>query len=393
MKLPRYCEFRLRTKLVYGDGSRGQVTAELEKLGATDSVLFTDKGLVSAGVAGMMSAAFEGSSVKLLGTFDAIEQDAKLSVINRAAEFARSLGARGLVALGGGSVMDTVKGVNYLLSTGEKDLRSLMPNPMTIVFDAKPLLPSVAVPTTAGTGAELSPAAVIMDEEKKVKGILFHQFCSSDSAILDPELTVSLPPKLTAMTGFDALTHAIEGATSRTANPFGSAQCYEAMKIIRDYLPRAVKDGKNIEARGYMLIAASLAMLGYVAAPGGAVHAMAHAIGGLFGIPHGLANAILLPYVLEYNLDHFKGKLIPVASNLGVDVRGLQEHDAGGKAIMEILRLRKESGLPSTLKEAGIPREGLAQASEQAMGDMTMPLNPRPASQEEIHEVFIKAWG
>jgi alcohol dehydrogenase class IV len=382
----------IRTKVMYSPGLRSEVGFEMSQLGGTKVAIFTDKGLVDAGVADMLIEAINKSDLKIAGVFDGILQDAQLDIINEGAKFYRKCGADCVIALGGGSVMDTVKSVNILIGSGEDDFAPLAAQG-GLWDGAKPLPPHIAFPTTAGTACEVTNGIVVLDAKAHAKLSVTHPYCNSDIAMLDPELTLKLPAKITAFTGMDALTHAIEGVTSKLAAPVSDALGFHAIRMVDKYLKTAVSKPDDIEARGNMLIASTLAGMCFINALTGAVHAMAHSLGGLYGIPHGLANSIMLPAVMEFNLPEKPERFMMIADALGVKVDGMKPEEAGKKAVEAVRKLRKDIGLTQTLSDFKVPhgREALQPLIDQAMSDGQMGSNPRDMSEDDIYEVYLKA--
>lgn len=325
-------------------------------LGGRRAVLFTDKGVTKAGVTDQIKELFEqiAGSVQLAGVFDKIEQDAKAAIVNEAARFVKECNADTLIALGGGSVLDTVKGVKWLLHKGHQDIREILKDNVREIWpEAGPIpIPHVAIPTTAGTGSEISPIAVIFNEKLQLKTNLIHPFISADIAILDPELTVNLPPRITAFTGFDALTHAVEAYFSPKANPVTDAFALHSIRLIVENLPDAVAHGTNLESRANMLIASSMAIAAFTLSMAVIpVHNMAHAFGAKFGIPHGLANAVLLPNVMASLPDLYLPRIQGFAGLLGI-ADPSQEPGACMRRVVQFIRdLRKNVGLPDTFAE------------------------------------------
>lgn len=381
-----------RPRIMYSPGLRSEVGFEMAQLGGTKVVIFTDKGLVGAGVAQMVIEAVGNSELELVGVFDSILQDARIDIINDGARFYREKGADCLIAIGGGSVMDTAKAVNILIGGGEDDFAPLAAQ--AALWDgAKHLPPHIAFPTTAGTGCEITNAMVVLDVDAHAKISVTHPYCNSDIAMLDPELTVKLPAKITAFTGMDALTHAVEGATSTAAQPISDALCLHAIRLIFKYLPLAVKEPENIDARGHMLLASCIAGMGFVNSLTGAVHALAHALGGKYGIPHGLANAIMLPHVVDFNVSERPERFMMIADAMGIPVDGLDPAAAGRLAVQAVKDLLKEVGLTQTLKDFGVPadREALKPLVELAAGDGQISYNPRYCEDEDILNLYLKA--
>jgi alcohol dehydrogenase class IV len=381
-----------RPHILYKAGAREELGFEMEKLGGTKAVLYTDKGLIQAGVAGMVIESIKESSLELVGTFDHIVQDARLDLINEGASFYRQCGADCMVVVGGGSVMDTAKAINVMIGGGHEDFTPLAEQ-VGLFDDAKPLPPHIAFPTTAGTGSEVTYAMVVLNDIAKAKVACAHPFCSPDIAMLDPELTVKLPPKITAFTAMDAMTHAIEAITSRNPNPISDALGLHAVKLISKYLPLVMKTPADVDARGYLLLASTMAGMSYINTFTGAVHATAHSLGALYGIPHGLANSIMLSHVMEYNMEEKPERFVLLADALGVKMENLSSDQATRAAVQSIRDLQKSVGLTETLKDFGVPegREELQPLIDLVMGDSQLPYNPRDVEEDDVYNLCIKA--
>jgi alcohol dehydrogenase class IV len=381
-----------RPRILYKAGVREELGFEMEKLGGTKAVLYTDKGLVQAGVAQMVIEAIKASSLELVGVYDKIVQDARIGLINEGAAFYRKCGADCMVVVGGGSVMDTAKAINIMIGGGHEDFSPLAEQ--VGLFDgARPLPPHIAFPTTAGTGAEVTYAMVVLNEIDKAKVAVGHPFCTPDIAMLDPELTVKLPPKITAFTAMDAMTHAIEGITTVSANPISDALGLHAIRIITKYLPVAMKNPGDVEARGYLLIASTMAGMSFINAFTGGVHATAHALGALYGIPHGLANSIMLPHVMSFNLEEKPERFFLIADAMGINVDGMTPEQAARAAVQAVKDLQKSVGLTQTLKDFDVPddREALQPLIDLAMGDSQLPYNPRDLEEDDVYNLYLKA--
>ncbi|MBN1532013.1 MAG: iron-containing alcohol dehydrogenase [Spirochaetes bacterium] len=381
-----------RPRIMYSPGLRSEVGFEMGQLGGTKAVIFTDKGLVSAGIAEMVAEKVRGSDLALAGIFDSIIQDARIDLINEGAAFYRKCGADCMIAVGGGSVMDTAKAVNIMIGGGHEDFQPLA-DQAGLWDDAKALPPHIAFPTTAGTGCEVTNAMVVLDMNAHAKLSVTHPYCNCDVAMLDPELTVKLPAKITAFTGMDALTHAIEGITSTGAEPISDALGLHAIRLIYKYLPIAVRDPEDIAARGHMLIASTMAGMCFVNTMTGGVHATAHALGALYGIPHGLANAIMLPIVMDYNVDDVPERYMMIADAMGIDVSGKKPAEAAKMAVEAIVHLKKEVGLADTLKDFKVPKdpEKLKPLIDLAAADGQVGYNPHYLEEEDILKLYLKA--
>jgi alcohol dehydrogenase class IV len=381
-----------RPRVMYKVGLREELGFEMGKLGGTKVVIYTDKGLVQAGVTGMVIEAIKSSNLKLVGVYDKIVQDARLDLINDGAAFYRKCGADCMVVVGGGSVMDTAKAINILIGGGLDDFSPLAEQ-VGLFEGAKPLPPHIAFPTTAGTGAEVTYAMVVLDEKAKAKVACVHPYCNADIAMLDPELTVKLPPKITAFTAMDAMTHAIEAVSNIGPNPISDGLGLHAIRLITKYLPLAIKDPENIDARGYLLIASTMAGMSFINSFTGGVHATAHSLGALYGIPHGLANNIMLPHVMEYNLEENPDRFVLIADAMGVNVDQLTPEQAARAAVQAVRDLQKTVGLTQTLKDFGVPegREALQPLIDLSMGDSQLPYNVRSLEEDDVYNLYLKA--
>jgi alcohol dehydrogenase class IV len=381
-----------RPRVMYKAGVREELGFEMEKLGGTKVVLYTDKGLVQAGVAQMVIEAIKASSLELVGVYDKIVQDARLDLINDGAAFYRKCGADCMVVVGGGSVMDTAKAVNIMIGGGHEDFTPLAEQ--VGLFDgAQQLPPHIAFPTTAGTGAEVTYAMVVLNDIAKAKVAVAHPFCNPDIAMLDPELMLKLPPKITAFTAMDAMTHAIESVTCICPNPISDGLGLHAIRLIAKYLPQAMKDPGNVDARGYLLIASTMAGMAFINSFTGGVHATAHSLGALYGIPHGLANSIMLPHLMTYNLEENPARFVLIADAMGVNVDKLTPEQAARAAVQAVKDLQKSSGLTQTLKDFGVPadRESLNPLIDLAMGDSQLPYNPRTLEEDDVYKLYLNA--
>lgn len=382
-----------RPRIMYSPGVRSEVGFEMEQLGGKKAVIFTDKGLVSAGVAGMVADEVKKSGIELAGTFDSIIQDARIDIINQGAAFYRQCGADCMIAVGGGSVMDTAKAVNIMIGGGHEDFQPLA-DQAGLWEGAQPLPPHIAFPTTAGTGCEVTNAMVVLDVKAHAKLSVTHPYCNADIAMLDPELTVKLPAKITAFTGMDALTHAIEGITSTGAEPIADALCLHAIRLIVKYLPVAVQKPGDITARGHMLLASTIAGMGFVNTMTGGVHATAHALGALYGIPHGLANSIMLPVVMEFNVKDAPERYMMIADAMGLDVAGKKPLEAARMAVKAVKSLKKKVGLTDTLKDFKVPKdpEKLKPLVELAAADGQISYNPHYLEEADILKLYNNAY-
>jgi alcohol dehydrogenase len=363
-------EYRCPTKVIVGKKAYKQVRSEVSNLGCKRAVLVTDRPLAeNTDVVEMVKKVL---AKYLAGVFLDVEPDSSFQIVDKAADYARSIDADCVVSVGGGSAMDTAKGLALLLKTG-----GTLADNLGINLQTEPVTPHVAIPTTAGTGSEVTHVAVIKDVERHQKALLLDGFLFPNTAILDPLMTVSLPPHLTAGTGMDALTHAVEAVHSIYRNPLSDANALQAIRIIRDNLVTAVEQPKDLGARTSMLAAANLAGEAFANAMVGVVHAIAHSIGALCGVHHGLANSLMLPEGIRFNAEEQPELYVPVAEALGVTEPGMSAKEAADRAAQACYDLAARSGMPTRLSEAGVEEAHLERIAEMAMSDGTILNNPR----------------
>jgi len=291
--------------------------------------------------------------------------------------------------LGGGSALDTAKAAAILITNGGKAEDYIGLNKVP-----KATTPTIMVPTTAGTGAEVTFTAVFTHRMTRVKGAINSPYLFPDAALLDPELTVSLPPHVTAFTGMDALTHAIESVTSRSASVFTEALSLTSVRLISESLRRAVYYGSDIDAREKMLLGSLFGGLALADAGVGAAHALAYPLGGNYRIPHGLANAVLLPHVMEFNLPAAQKHFAMIAQSMGETVEGIPVWRAADAAIEAVQTLGWDIGVPSSLSALGIPRADIPMLAESSL-KVTRPVenNPRTLGLEDAQKIYERAFG
>jgi alcohol dehydrogenase len=387
-----FFQFYCPTKIISCPGIAREFSAELGALQISSALVVTDKMLVELKVVDPVLNGLKSAGVQVKGIFADVPPNSEVKVVKRCAEEAGRHGVDAIIAIGGGSVLDTAKAA-AILHTHGGDLTQNYSGAETL---PGPLKPVVAIPTTAGTGSEVSHATVILDEESHTKLSFVDRHLAPALAVLDPELTVGLPPKLTAATAMDALTHAIESFTSIQANPFSEAMASKAIPMIRQNLLKAVLHGEDIDARGDLLTAATLAGIAFDHAMVGVVHGMSHATGGIVGVHHGTANSIFLPWGMEYNLSVCADKYAEIAKLLGVKTAGLTAEAAGRKAIEVVMRMREEllqaCGLPYRLRDVGVTEGQFEAIAEGAVNDGTSFYNPREVVKEEVLEAIRKAY-
>ena len=378
------------TRVIAGRDLLGSTGFEFAKEGAGRVFVVTDEGVRGTGLVERVEAGLRDGGLEVAGVFDSVPQDSSTDVVDRCAAAAKGAGADSFLAVGGGSVMDTTKVADAVFTHGgsarEQEGFYLMPRGNDGAGRPLAIAPLACVPTTAGTGSEASMGAVIRDPEAQVKLEIADFPLFPRLAILDPESTRTLPARVAAATGMDALTHAIEGYVSALRNPHQDARSLQALRLIRDNLERAVGTPEDEDARGNMLIAANLAITIEL----GSVHAMSHPTGAIFGVPHGVANAINLPHVIRFNAEGGAD----IADRYGdiAEVLGLESGPGVGEALAEhVTELVARLGLPTRLSEVGVPEAGIPQLVEGAMGDGTTLLNPREAGEEDYAALYRRA--
>lgn len=313
---PEYFEFSLPTKLIYGIGVLGKLENTIKPFGKRKAILVTDKILAKAGPADKVKEGFRGSNINIVCTYDNVPPNSNIHTVEECASMARKNGCNMIIAVGGGSVIDTAKVANILIVKGGRVEDHMGAH---LLDKNEVLLPSVFIPTTAGTGSEVTKVAVIADPDHDVKLPFAEDQFLPDLAILDPEVTVSMPPMLTATTGMDALTHAIEAYVDKEWSPAADAMSLHAIKLISNNILLACAHPENLHARGGMLIGSFLAGVAFSHSMVGMTHGIAHALGGVYHIPHGLANALVLPEVMECNLESQPERYADIALALGIN--------------------------------------------------------------------------
>jgi len=298
--LPEYFEFSLPTKLVYGIGILDNINEAVSRFGKRKAMLVTDEILVAAGLDDKVKKGFSRTNIKIACVFDQVPPNSTIQTVQTCAELGTKHQCDMIIAVGGGSVIDTAKVANLIMKKGG----TLEDHMGAYLLDSsEELLPSIVIPTTAGTGSEVTKAAVITDPDNEVKLPFSEEQFLPQLAILDPDVTVSMPPKLTAYTGMDALAHAIEAYVDKEWSPASDALALHAIKLLSDNILQACAKPDDMQARGAMLVGSFLAGVAFSHSMVGMVHGISHALGGVYHIPHGLANALLLPDVMEYNLE------------------------------------------------------------------------------------------
>jgi alcohol dehydrogenase class IV len=377
----------LPSSLTFGVGAVETVAEKAKEFGKRKVLIITDKGVVGAGLLEKVLTPLEQAGVQA-HIFDQIEPNPRDYTVIKAFEFAKKKECELIIGLGGGSPIDSAKAVGVLM-TNPEPLQDYLRG--TAVKNPPP--PLIAIPTTSGTGSEVTQFSVVTDTERSFKAGMGSPLLIPKVAIVDPSLMESMPSSLAAATGMDALTHAVEAFVSMNSQPFSDALALHSIRLIGAFLRPSVANGSDQEARSQMAMASTLAGVAFSNAGVGLVHAMAHPLGGRFDVPHGVANAILLPYVMRFNLIARLEKFAQVAQALGEKVGGLSAVDTGKKAVEAIIQLCADIGIPARLSEVNVKAEGLPQAAADAMNmKRAMGCNPRSVKQEEVEKLYREAF-
>lgn len=373
------------TKVVCGLNSASSIAEELSALGAKKPLIVTDKGIVGAGLLESITGSLEeaGMAYKV---FDEVEANPVNATVEKGAKSVRDEGFDSVVAVGGGSSIDASKAI-AMLATNEGTVADYE----GIDVFKNPLLPLIAIPTTVGTGSEVTRGFVVTDPARKAKTVTVSVMLFPKVAILDATLLTKLPSHITASTGMDALTQAIEAYIALGSNPISDALNIQAVKMIAENLRPAVA-GNDLEALMNMQIATTIEGIGFHNAGLGLVHAMANTVGGYFNTPHGVTNAIILPHVLEYNMISNVKKYAELARAMGEKVDHLSDREAAERFIEAVKTLSKDLGIPEHLSEIGVRREALPAVARDSLSSIDIPANPRRYSEEAILELLEKAF-
>ena len=378
--------FGIPTQIEFGAGSIKKVPAIIERFSCKKVLIVTDQGVVKAGILKKITELFDQESIDY-SIFDEVESDPNTRVIEKIYNIAKKKEIDIIVAIGGGSPMDASKGVSLL--TGNQ---GRLQDYAGVNKVKKKGIPLIAIPTTAGTGSEVTIFAVLSDLEANTKFTVTSSLIAPDLALLDPELTLTLPPNMTAATGLDALTHAIEAYTSLISEPISDVMALEAMRLIYRYLPRAVNNGTDLQARTMMLQAELMAGMAFNNAFLGLSHAIASPLGALFHVPHGVANAVMLPYVMKFNYMAAPEKYIEIARAFGVKVAGNDIYEDAYKAVEAVEKLICLCGMPRKLREVGVKEELLDQVAKDSLLSVQLKFNCRKANEAQIREVVSEAY-
>ena len=378
--------FILNEVSYFGAGARKELPEVLNRMGLTKALVCSDKGLIKVGTTAKVTEVLDGINFPY-EIYSEIKPNPTVTNVKQGVEAFKKSGADCIIAIGGGSSMDTAKGIGIVSNNPEfADVVSLE----GVAPTKHKSVPIIALPTTAGTGAEVTINYVIIDEERQAKMVCVDPNDIPAVAIVDPELMYSLPKGLTAATGMDALTHAIEGYITKGAWVMSDIYELQAIKMIAENLPIAVEEPTNPVGREGMALAQYIAAQAFSNVGLGLVHGMAHPMGSLHDIPHGVANALLLPTIMEFNMPKCIEKFGVIAKTMGVNTDGMTAEQAAQAAVDAVKALSIRVGIPQTLTELGIKESDIPALAAQAIADVCTPGNPRDVTEAEIVELYKK---
>ncbi len=378
--------FILNEVSYFGAGARQELPEVLNRMNLTKALVCSDKGLIKVGTTKMVTDVLDAVNFPY-EIYSEIKPNPTVTNVKQGIDAFKASGADCIIAIGGGSSMDTAKGIGIVANNPEfADIVSLEGCAPT----KHKSVPIIALPTTAGTGAEVTINYVIIDEERQAKMVCVDPNDIPAVAIVDPELMYSLPKGLTAATGMDALTHAIEGYITKGAWIMSDMYELQAIKMIAEHLPTAVEEPQNAAAREGMALAQYIAAQAFSNVGLGLVHGMAHPMGSLHDVPHGVANALLLPTIMEFNMPTRVEKYGVIAQHMGVDTTGMTAEEAAQAAVDAVRALAVRVGIPQHLSDLGITEENIPALAEQAFADVCTPGNPRDVTLEDIVALYTK---
>ncbi|MCT4639321.1 MAG: L-threonine dehydrogenase [Bacteroidales bacterium] len=368
-----------------GEGCLEDAGKDIVSMGFKKALIVTDKDLVKIGLINKLTAVLDSQKIDYV-IFDGTQPNPTVTNVHDGLKILKDNDCDFVMSFGGGSPHDCAKGIALVATNGGS-----IADYEGVNVSKKPQLPLVAVNTTAGTASEMTIFAIITDEERHVKMAIVDKHTNPIMGVNDPELMVAMPKSLTAATGMDALTHAVEAYVSTIATPVTDGCAVQAIKLISKYLKRAVDNGEDMEARDKMAYAEYLAGMAFNNASLGYVHAMAHQLGGFYDLPHGVCNAILLPHVQKYNAVVVPDRLADVAVAMGVDTTGMSADEAANAAIEAIKKLSVSVDIPAGLKELNVKTEDFDTLATNALKDACGFTNPKQATHEEIVKIFAEA--
>lgn len=380
-----FYKFIMPEEVLVGPGCVRKIGKEAAELG-NKALLVTDKGITSLKLHQSAVRSLEKQGIQI-HVFDQVQSDPNDKIIMDGVKIAKEKNVDFIVAIGGGSSLDAAKAISFMLKNPEPISQYEGSDKIT-----NPGLPLIAIATTAGTGSEVSVSTVVTDSKKNKKMVISSKYLVPKIAVVDAELTAGLPASITAATGIDVLVHAVEAYISKNSITISRALADHSVKYVVENLPLAVGNGENIDARHRMCIASLMAGMAFSNVGLGVCHATAHQLGTTYNIPHGIANAIMLPAVLRFNELVSKKQLSELAHSLGAKVEGLTEREAAEEAIKEIEYLISDLSLPTSISEVGGSKNDFRAMAEDALEDPTLATNPRKADLDDIIKIYESAF-
>ncbi len=374
-------------KVILGNGTVAQAGEEAGKLGAKKALIVTDAGVVKAGLVQGLEESLKAQKINF-GIYSQVKAEPEARVVDECVKAVCADGYDIIIGIGGGSSLDVAKGA-AIMATNEGKIVDYSGTDLI----PRRGLPKILIPTTAGTGSEVTRAIIITDDSDNSKKAVFSDFALPDVAIIDPLLTLSMPLVVTADTGIDALVHAVETYVSVKATPFSDVLAIEAINLIAENLPVAYVRGDNIEARFNMSLAATLAGMAFTSGGLGAVHALAYPLDTEFHLSHGRSNAVMLPYVVDYNKIGSLSKYADIAEVMGEDMEGLSEYEAAESLVSCLFRLIEDVSIPTRLSDYGVSRDDIPRLVAGGMKQKRLFVpNPRNLTEEDVNNIYESAF-
>jgi alcohol dehydrogenase class IV len=374
-------------RILFGIDAVKGVAAEVKQLGGKKVLIVTDPGLIEAGLVEVIKGPLDSEGIAF-SLFDQVEPEPPARIVDQCTRHLKDENCDLVIGVGGGSSLDVAKGA-AIMATNEGSILDY--SGVDVV--PKRGLPKILIPTTAGTGSEVTRVLVVTDETSNIKQAVYSSHVLSDVALVDPMMTLSMPSKVTADTGMDALVHAIEAYVSVNATPFSDILAIEAIALIAENVTKAFAKGENVEARYHMSLAATIAGLAFTSGGLGAVHALSNPLGIEYHLPHGRTNAIMLPYIMAYNLIGNPTKFASIAEAMGEEVEGLSPMEAGALVVEAVKELLNQLKISIRLRDYDIPQKDIPKLVEGSMkiSRLFVP-NPRNLTQGDVEEIFRTAW-
>ena len=389
MNLSALFEFQCPARIAFGINVVEKLAEEIIAQNGKKALVVTDRGVAEAGLLEKITAKLKNAAIEY-EVFDKVEANPRLATVHEGADLYQEKNCDLILGLGGGSPMDAAKAIG-VKATHEGDVADYTRRGGKPVRNITP--PMIAIPTTAGTASEVTWFSVLTDPDEKSKIVIATPCIAPTVSLVDPVMTQTMPAEVTAFTGMDALTHAVEAYVSIKATPLPDTLALRAIELIGSNLREAVGNGDNLEARSNMMLGSTIAGMAFANSSVGLVHAVAHALGGQFNIAHGIANALMLPLVMQYNLIACPSKYADIAWALGEDIEGLNDIEAARMSVEAVQDLSEDIGIPKDLRKLGADPsliEQLADESENQKG--SYPFNPRKVKKADVIEMFKEAF-